>query len=194
MLEIVNYRTNWPAEFQIVARSISKAIGTLAVRVDHIGSTAVPQLCAKDIIDVQVTVQSLEPAVIQNLQSAGFVHRPAITADHVPPEYDGSATDWAKLFFLQPPNLRRANVHIRLSGRPNERYPILFRDFLRANRPTAVAYGELKRRLATALASDESYPDVKDPAVDLVYFAAEVWARQTQWHLPPSDFTIQCDY
>lgn len=192
MLEIVDYRTTWPAEFQGVARGLLAAIQSSAVRIDHIGSTAVPLLCAKDIIDVQVTVRSLAGDIVHSLQSAGFVHRPGITQDHVPPGYDGPISGWSKLFFLQPVGDRRANIHVRVAGQPNQRYPILFRDFLRASRPTAAAYGELKRRLAASLANDETYPDVKDPAVDLIYFAAEAWAKQTNWKLPASDFAIPC--
>lgn len=190
MLEVVDYCTSWPSEFQCVAQTVFTAIGALALRIDHIGSTAVPRLCAKDIIDVQVTVQSLSTGVVQDLQASGYVHRPGITQDHVPPGYEGPVSDWAKLFFLQPVGNRRANVHVRLTGRPNQRYALLFRDFLRANHPTAAAYGELKRRLAASLARDEAYPDVKDPAVDLIYFAAEAWAKQTNWKLPASDFAI----
>lgn len=190
MLEIVDYRPSWPAEFQTIAQTLFVASPASAVRIDHIGSTAVPQLCAKDIIDVQITVRSLAETIVQKLQSAGFVYRPGITQDHVPPGYDGPTSLWGKLFFLQPVGDRRANIHVRVAGHPNQRYPLLFRDFLRANRPTAMAYGELKRRLAASLAHDESYPDVKDPAVDLIYFAAEVWAKQTNWMLPPSDFAI----
>lgn len=191
MLEIVDYRTSWPTEFQRVALSILKAIGTSVLRIDHIGSTAVPQLCAKDIIDVQVTVKSLSPGLIQNMQSCGYLHRPGIIQDHVPAGYSGPSTDWVKLFFLQPDGDRRANIHVRVAGHPNQRYPILFRDFLRANHPMAAAYGELKRRLAAALANDETYPDVKDPAEDLIYFAAEAWAKQTEWKPPASDFAIE---
>jgi len=193
MLEIVDYRPSWPMEFQAMASEIWRRLGMRALRIDHIGSTAVPGLCAKDIIDVQISVQSLEPGIIEELQAGGFTHRPGITQDHIPPGCEGSPTNWAKLFFLQPDGVRRANVHVRISGRPNQSYPILFRDFLRANRPTATAYGRLKQRLAVSLANDETYPDVKDPAVDLIYFAAEEWAKRTCWQFPKSDFIADKD-
>jgi GrpB-like predicted nucleotidyltransferase (UPF0157 family) len=58
---------------------------------------------------------------------------------------------------------------------------LLFRDYLRAHPATAAAYAELKRRLAAALADPDSYPEVKDPAVDLIYLAAEEWAAAVGW-------------
>jgi len=58
---------------------------------------------------------------------------------------------------------------------------LLFRDYLRAHPATAAAYAELKRRLAAGLADPASYPDVKDPAVDLIYLAAEEWAAAAGW-------------
>ena len=54
-------------------------------------------------------------------------------------------------------------------------------------RGRAQAYAELKRRLAQHLADPQIYPDVKDPAVDLIYLAAEAWAARTGWELGPSD-------
>ena len=62
---------------------------------------------------------------------------------------------------------------MRVQGRANQRYALLFRDYLRAHPATAEAYAELKRRLAQHLADPRMYPEVKDPAVDLIYLAAE---------------------
>src|SRR6185437_2768817 len=57
MIIIVPYDPTWPAEFGAVARPLRAALGSLALRIDHVGSTAVPGLAAKDKIDIQVTVQ-----------------------------------------------------------------------------------------------------------------------------------------
>jgi GrpB-like predicted nucleotidyltransferase (UPF0157 family) len=76
---------------------------------------------------------------------------------------------------------------VRVQGRPNQRYALLFRDYLRLHPASAGAYAELKRRLAQHLADPQTYPDVKDPAVDLIYFAAEAWAAATGWQPGPSD-------
>ncbi len=76
---------------------------------------------------------------------------------------------------------------MRRQGRANQRYALLFRDYLRAHPATAEAYAELKRRLAQYLADPKMYPEVKDPAVDLIYLAAEDWAAATNWQAGPSD-------
>jgi GrpB-like predicted nucleotidyltransferase (UPF0157 family) len=168
MIDIVAHQSAWHGEFQ---------------RIDHIGSTAVPGLCAKDVIDIQLTVAALEPGFGQQLSALGFNRSPDIHGDHVPPGCDGSAGNWAKFFFTQPDGERRINLHVREAGRPNQRYALLFRDYLVAHPQTAAAYGELKRRLAAGLADEETYPEVKDPAVDLIYFAAEAWAARTGWSI-----------
>jgi GrpB-like predicted nucleotidyltransferase (UPF0157 family) len=58
---------------------------------------------------------------------------------------------------------------------------LLFRDYLRAHADAAAAYAELKRRLARDLEDPTAYPDVKDPACDLIYIAAQAWAGATDW-------------
>ena len=99
--------------------------------------------------------------------------------DHRPPNDEGPETDWQKLYFRAPQGQRRTHTHVRATGRPNQRYPLLFRDYLIAHPTTAAAYGELKRRLSVALINpDDDYPDVKDPAVDLIYLPAQRWAAR----------------
>jgi len=122
---------------------------------------------------------------VQALQSAGFRPEPGITCDHAPPGPNDSASDWRKLFLVEPVGERRANVHVRRAGSANERYALLFRDYLRAHPLVALAYAELKRRLRASLADVANYADVKDPAVDLIYLAAEQWASATSWTLAP---------
>jgi len=185
MISIVPHRAIWSVEFQEIAAAIRAGIGEAALRVDHIGSTSVPHLCAKDVIDLQVTVAELDGTVAERLRQLSFVQLPEIAGDHVPPGYAGPESDWVKLFFVQPSGQRRINVHVRQSGRPNQRYALLFRDYLVAHPRAAAAYGELKQRLAGSLVSEDAYADVKDPAVDLIYFAAEEWAFHSRWQLYP---------
>lgn len=187
MVEIIPYQTRWPAEFRQIASALRQALGTLALRIDHIGSTAVPGLPAKDVIDIQITVAQLDTAVIAALESAGYTLAEANGRDHRPPNVEGPDSDWEKLFFRPPPGQRRTHTHVRAAGRPNQRYPSLFRDYLRAHPASAAAYAELKRRLAAHLADPQRYPEVKDPAVDLIYFAAEAWAATTGWQPGPAD-------
>jgi GrpB-like predicted nucleotidyltransferase (UPF0157 family) len=89
--------------------------------------------------------------------------------------------------FESPDGQRPTNLHVHIAGRANQRYAPLFRDYLRTHLTAAQTYAELKRRLAQNLADSDTYPDVKDPAVDLIYFAAEDWAADTNWQPGPSD-------
>jgi GrpB-like predicted nucleotidyltransferase (UPF0157 family) len=99
----------------------------------------------------------------------------------------GEDTEWEKWYFRPPAYQRLTHIHTRVMGRANQRYPLLFRDYLRVHPATAEAYAELKRRLAENLADPETYPDVKDPAVALIYLAAEEWAAAINWTPGASD-------
>lgn len=185
--KIVSYNKNWPAEFQRIAAELRRGLGDLALRIDHIGSTSVPGLDAKDVIDLQISVAALDQKVVAGMKALGYVQPEGIWRDHRPPNGPEADEEWSKLLFVQPPGQRRINAHVRVLGRANQRYPLLFRDYLRLHPATAAAYAQLKRRLAENLADWNAYPDVKDPAVDLIYFAAEEWAEATGWQPGPSD-------
>ncbi|MHB8624595.1 MAG: GrpB family protein [Aggregatilineales bacterium] len=187
MLEIIPYQEHWPFEFQAIASILRQGLGELALRIDHIGSTAVPGLPAKDIIDVQITVAALGSHVVSAMTALGYIQPEGIWRDHRPPNAVDADTEWEKLFFRPPPSQRRTNTHVRVQGRANQRYALLFRDYLRLHPASAAAYAELKRRLVQYLADPETYPDVKDPAVDLIYVAAEDWSAATNWQLGTSD-------
>lgn len=186
-VEIVEYDPRWPEEFQAIGATLREATGELALRIDHIGSTAVPGLAGKDVIDVQITAPALEPggALEAALAAAGFPPRTDILSDHLPPG-ERAPEDWAKWLLEPPSSLRPANVHVRVAGRPNQRYALLFRDYLLENPVTAAAYAELKRRLAAIAPSRSAYADTKDPACDLIMGAAEEWADVTGWDPGPS--------
>jgi GrpB-like predicted nucleotidyltransferase (UPF0157 family) len=190
--EIVAPSSGWAAEFATIAAALRTALGGLALRIDHIGSTAVPGLAAKDVIDVQVTVAALDPhAFAPGFARAGFLPAPGNPRrDHRPPGATGPDSDWTKLFFRPAPGAfggRPINVHVRGAGRANQRYALLFRDYLRAHPLAAQAYAELKRRLAALGLDTAVYAEVKDPACDLIILAADPWAGHTRWRPTPSD-------
>ena len=187
MVELVDDREGWPAEFRRIAERLRKALGSVAIRIDHIGSTAVPGLRAKDVLDIQVTVEAIDRVVEARILAVGFRQPAGVWRDHRPPDAIGPDEDWRKLLFYEPLGERRINLHVRELGRPNQRYPLLFRDFLIAHPPMAAAYGELKVRLAASLREDDDYSDVKDPAVDLIYLAAVNWAELASWQPGASD-------
>lgn len=93
--------------------------------------------------------------------------------------------DWDKRYWSNSQDL---HVHVRAGGRPNQRYPVLFRDYLRADPLAAASYGTVKRALATVAPDDwDTFHEVKDPACDLILAGAEQWAARVGWSLPPSD-------
>jgi GrpB-like predicted nucleotidyltransferase (UPF0157 family) len=188
-VKLYEYILRWPSEFATIAARLRESLGPLAVRIDHIGSTAVPGMAAKNIIDVQVTVESLDlEQLLPRMLEAGFQHfsDPRIS-DHHPAGSIGRQEEWRKLLFVAIEGQREANVHVRVLGRANQRYALLFRDYLRAAPAAAAAYGQVKSRLARLDIERAAYTDTKDPVCDLIIVAAEAWARQTGWQPGPSD-------
>lgn len=177
--EIVDYDPSWPSRFAEMETRVREALGARALRIDHIGSTAVPGLCAKNVIDVQVTVAHLDSGITPAMERIGLRSRPAIVRDHVPPREIDAAEEWSKLYFDTEDDT--AHVHVRPSGRQNQRYALLFRDYLRAHPSTAGAYGEFKRRLATLCEDTLTYAQAKDPVCDIIMAAANEWAHRTGW-------------
>jgi GrpB-like predicted nucleotidyltransferase (UPF0157 family) len=183
MIRIAEPDEHWAGEFNAIAADLHDATGGSARRIDHIGSTSVPGLAAKDVIDIQVTVsdeQALED-VASALGDRGWRRDPAIVRDHQVPGLPTDPSEWPKVFFDEPDGSRPIHIHVRIDGRANQRYALLFRDYLRDHPVAAAAYEEVKRGLATLAPDSGSYADAKDPACDLVYLAAEVWAREEDW-------------
>lgn len=180
-IEIREYQQTWPEEFQELAGRLRLVLGDLAVSIDHIGSTAVPGLPAKDKIDIQITVLALDPAIEQAITGLGFERADWISHDHVPPGAPEDLEQWVKWVFTAPEGLRPANIHVRIAGRMNQRYPLLFRDYLRTHPDAARAYAQVKIALARLHPNDlEAYYDVKDPVCDLILQAAELWAAESR--------------
>lgn len=185
-LVIADYDPRWPSRFAEIAEGLRDHLdNSVVLRIDHIGSTAVPGLAAKDLIDVQLTVARLD-AVDEwpDELLAGLVRRPGITADHVPPGAPTDPAEWTKRYWSRR---QHVHLHVREQGRLNQRYALLFRDYLRADAAAAGAYGHLKRALATAAPGWDTYYAVKDPACDLIIAAAEHWAARVGWTVSESD-------
>ncbi|MFC7725012.1 GrpB family protein [Nocardioides sp. GCM10028917] len=175
------YSARWPADFAQVEATLHGALGDIAQRIDHIGSTSVPGLAAKDIIDVQITVSDLtDPAVTRAFESLGATTTD-ITSDHVPPGDQHDPSAWEKRYFRAPASWRPTHLHVRETGRANTRYALLFRDYLRHSPAAAAAYAQVKVALARLHPDVDAYYAVKDPVCDLVMEAAEQWARGSAW-------------
>ena len=175
----------WPRQARRLIARIEAAVGELAVRVDHIGSTSVPDLPAKDVIDVQVTVRSLDDAdaLAGPLTEAGFPLQPEIRTDNVHP-IDPEPQHWEKRYHAAADPGRLTNVHVRVEGYPNWRYALLFRDWLRAEPDVRSEYLALKRQVAEIHAADSShdnYAEAKEQWFADALPRAERWASETGW-------------
>lgn len=185
MIEIVDYREEWRSEYQSLAKIIRRQMPNADFQLHHIGSTAVPGLAAKDVIDIQLSLNDLSVPSEEAIKSTGFILVPNLS-DHCPPDMKLSSSELEKRFYKC--TLRPANLHVREIGRFNQRYPLLCRDFLRSSPEAAQAYAEIKRALADRFPDDQpSYYAVKDPTFDLIMVAAEAWAKSTNWRSPPDD-------
>lgn len=162
----------WPARFRDVRTRLIDALGDVALRVDHVGSTAVPDMAAKPIIDVQVSVQDIddEPAFAPAIESLGWRLR---------------VREAGHRFFRSPAGEPRdVHVHVCAVGSERERHHLLFRDYLRAHPKTAQAYAALKRELAERYRNDRwGYTEGKTPFIEETTKLAEAWAKETSWSL-----------
>ncbi|MGB5111770.1 MAG: dephospho-CoA kinase [Mycobacterium sp.] len=167
---------SWPEQAARVVARLKAACGHRAVRIDHIGSTAVPGLDARDVIDVQVTVASLEVAdeLADALLAAGYPRVDGITAD-VPHGEDHSL--WRKRFHASSDPGRPTHVHIRVDGWPNQQFALLCVDWLRAN--PAVQEDFLAAKRAALRTPD--YAAAKEPWFLDAYHRAREWAKATGW-------------
>lgn len=188
-LEISPYQATWPDEFLAIGGALRQGLGKWAIRIDHIGSTSVVGLAAKDIIDIQITVDDFAEDVLEaRFGSLGYAVRPKLITDHEPPGISLDAEQLSKRMVKPPPDQRPTNLHIRKSGMFNQQYPLLFRDYLRSSPVAAATYGHIKQVLATKFPNDiESYYDIKDPVCDAIMAAAGEWSAAGNWTLGPSD-------
>ena len=171
MVVIVPYKFSWLDEFTVIGAEVRAALGKTALAVHHIGSTSVPGLAAKDVIDIQVTVAALDASLNHPLENAGFTFRDDIRRDHKPPGVTLLPEQLEKRYFQRLE--RPVHLHVRAAGRFNQRYALLCRDFLRAQPLARNAYAEVKKQLARYFPDNvEAYYDVKDPVFDVLMAGA----------------------
>ena len=175
-VQIVPYSAEWPETFRVLGSSLRGALGDVAMRIDHIGSTAVPGLAAKPIIDVQISVAAFEPlaAYRDPLEQLGFVFR-------------SDNPERTKRYFRERPGARRAHIHVRRSGSWAEQFALLFRDYLRAHASDAERYESLKRELAGRYRERRAYTDAKASFIWEVMRRADQWSQEVGWEPGASD-------
>ena len=173
----------WPAQAARLLARVGHAVGPAAVTLDHIGSTAVPGLVAKDVVDLQVGVASLDvadrPVFLEGMRSAGFVRPEGDWHDN---GKDG--TRWPKRLHGSCDPGRVTHVHVREVGSPGWAWALMFRDWLRADAGERAGYASMKTGLATSVASVTDYAEAKEPWFEEADLRARAWAASTGWRPP----------
>ena len=160
-LAICEYDPSWPDKFQTHATIIAEALGETALTIEHIGSTSVPELAAKPIIDVLVVVpdSANEAAYLPQLETAGYLLRVR-------------EPDWHEHRMFRTPE-HDVHVHIYSAGCPEIQRNLIFRDRLRENIDDRRRYEQTKRELATQDWVDmNEYASAKTQVIENIIGAA----------------------
>lgn len=136
---VVEYDPRWPPIFEEIRATVSGVLGDLVVTIEHVGSTSVPGLAAKPIVDLDVVIPSRDdlPFAIERLARLGYVHR-------------GDLGIPGREAFRRPAGTPNHHLYVCTPDTPSHREHLALRDYLRTHPDAAREYGELKRRLAMA--------------------------------------------
>jgi GrpB-like predicted nucleotidyltransferase (UPF0157 family) len=163
-LHVAPYDPAWAAAFDAERARLAPALGPLARRIDHNGSTSVPGLAAKPVIDIQISVDTLQPldAYATPLRILGYSHVPHAADDLVCPFFHRPAT-WPHTH----------HIHVVEHGGTEERRTLAFRDYLRDHADVSLAYAELKQQLApqfsaTDVGAREAYANAKTEFIERI--------------------------
>jgi len=171
-IQIVEYDKRWPALAETELSSIGAALGAVAVRSAHVGSTAVPGLGAKPIIDLQVSVTAIDDrsAYVPALENLGYLFAP--TPDS--PDFH---------FFGKPGRRpRRLHLHVCAAGGSDEWRHLAVRDYLRGNASEAAQYEALKKDLVARHPGDRlAYIAGKRPYMEALEARALRWSGGPSW-------------
>lgn len=175
---LVEHDPSWAAQGRRLAARLAAAAGERALRIDHVGSTSVPGLAAKDIIDLQVVVDDLDTAgwVTEDLVGVGFVPVPGHWYD-----VDREGRSYEKRVAVDADPARPVNVLVQPRRSPVWRNILLWRDWLRADSAAADEYAELKRNLAVETADVDVYSKRKIEWISSALERADTWAREAGW-------------
>ncbi len=151
-VELVPYDETWPALFEQERARIERVVGSWVEHIEHVGSTAVPGLAAKPILDILIGVRSLPEAqqrCIEPFERLGY-------------EYRGDAGVPGRLFFRKGDPKKSHHLHVAEVGDAFWEHHLLFRDYLRTHQETALEYAGLKRALAECYHDDRAaYTEAK---------------------------------
>lgn len=169
-VRIVEYDPAWPALADAELRRLEAELGEVAVRLEHVGSTAVPGLAAKPIVDLQLSVAAIVPRAryVEPLERLGYLFVPAPES----PDHH---------FFAKPPERPRTHhLHVCQAGSEHEFRHVAVRDYLCTHADEAARYADLKRQVAARHPQDRlAYIEGKDAYVTALQARAVAWARES---------------
>jgi GrpB-like predicted nucleotidyltransferase (UPF0157 family) len=176
-VRIVDYDRAWPELAAAERRRVGEALGATAMRVEHVGSTAVPGLASKPIVDLLVAVPALEPRWVPALEPRSLYVVPleAIGYLFAP---DPDSPDFH--FFGKPAERPRTfHLHVCLADSPDERRHLALRDYLRTHPEEAARYASLKRDLVARHPADRlAYIEGKAEYVAALEARAVAWGTR----------------
>jgi GrpB-like predicted nucleotidyltransferase (UPF0157 family) len=181
---LVSSRDDWNNEFVSLALALRRLNIADYGAIEHVGSTSVPGLFAKDVIDVQIRVPHFEEErVIAKFSEIGFRCRPE-PWNNLESTRTGLV---AKLVFAPPVGARRSNVHVRIDGTKGARDTLLFRDFLNEDHLERDAWSRFKLSLVEGDNEIDlsTYGQEKQPAWTRLMESADVWAKVRNWFPSP---------
>ena len=175
---VVDYRSDWPELFQKEAATLYPIFWMCWKNVYHIGSTSVPGLAAKPIIDILLSVQDINK--VDTLDEA------IIDLGYTPKGEYGIP---GRRYYHQGELVHVIHLHVFGSTSSEIERHVLFRDYLRCHPDEVHAYESLKRKLAVTNQFDpDGYTDGKDEFIHRVDESALCWKQETGWQLPPADW------
>ena len=167
-VRLVEHQSQWEEDAKDVIKLLKQILGETAVDIQHVGSTAIPSIHAKPIVDIAVAVRSfdgLQPYV-------GVLERRRIG-------FRGKVVDGDILFVMGEKDMRTHHIHVVQWNGPSWNHYIAFRDHLNAHPEKAMLYDAHKQRLAAQFSGDRiHYTAGKEPIIQLLLAEAERWKQQ----------------
>jgi GrpB-like predicted nucleotidyltransferase (UPF0157 family) len=167
LIVIAKYNPEWPLQYGQEKSTIVQALGPYIAQIEHVGSTSVPGLAAKPIIDIGIDLNTypLPPEAIAAMEALGYTHRGELG---IPGRH-----------YFHKGTPRTHHVHSYSPGNPEWDAHILFRDYLRAHPEAARQYEQLKRELAARHTDGNAYAEDKTDFVKATLARAREWRRDT---------------
>ncbi|MDQ0193264.1 GrpB family protein [Paenibacillus wynnii] len=174
---IANYDPEWRNIFLELGSKLRESLGERAIRIDHVGSTSIIGMDAKQIIDIQISVPNLDNELSYKfrVEEVGF-------------ELRRENPDKTKKYFRELPGRSRTHIHVRQSGSFSEQVTLLFRDYLRKHPEDCLAYAQEKHRLMKLFKNERTrYVEGKGPIVWEIIQKAHFWSQEVGWKPEKTD-------